>query len=80
MRAGTGREEAGKRAWERRSVDGCSTIVQSADPSPNPSLALMTAMIDVRPANDLALNLPEGFAESPLINSQLHPFHQRPHF
>lgn len=46
-----------------RSIDGCSAIVASTDPSPNPLLGIMTAMIDVKPTNDQLLNLSKGFTE-----------------
>lgn len=46
-----------------RSVDGCCAVVPSADPSPNPLLDIMTAMIDVKPTTDQLLNLFKGFTE-----------------
>lgn len=45
-----GREER----FGPRSIDGCSTIVLSADLSPNPLLGVMTVVIDVKSTNDPA--------------------------
>lgn len=63
MSVGTEREEAWKKDLDQGQLMAALAIVPSADPSPNPLLGIMTAMIDVKPTNDQLLNLPKGFTE-----------------